>query len=346
MGLLPAAGPAYSKLDEAGVEKIKADKRAVLDLRSGKLTAGVSGLESTSATVEVPEGLDLTIVMPKGSVDVKTTRLKYTTSNEHLGNKITYEVRADSNDAYFALLNDGTKDYGIPSYPVSQWIRAIKGTPDFDDATDLGVGYSTGLAMRYETAYDGPDGALFLGVTVTEMPVTAPAAATPLGSMGSEKDPMSQYVESITTPEEKVARLRAYTALPEILNAASPAHETPSSVYQDLFEKDIITAGFLAQNKDQTEWGTGQYPGRSAGYTYQVTGMYCPMHEQTLVVLDRGFLSCSFTGQNMLEGFPVNKHTVEEETGWKTPTPDEIRQAKVYMKKDGDTWRVDNIRLE
>jgi hypothetical protein len=344
-GLLPGAEPAHSKLDESGVEKIKSTKKAVLDLRSGKLTAEASGLGTKAADIEVPEGIDLTIIGPKGSFEAKTTHLKYTTSNERLANEVTYEVRADSNEAYFKLLNDGVKKHGLPGHATDKWIQAITKTPDFDEGADLGTGYATGLAVQYDTIYDGPDGTRLVGVTVTEQPTYAPAAASPLDTMGFEKDPMSQYVETITTPEEKVARLRAYTALPEVLNAASPAHPTPASAYKDLFEKDIITANYRDRFNDQTDWGTGQFPARNAGYTYQVTGIYCPMHEQTLAVLDRGFLGCSFTGTFMHDGEPVSKSTAEAVTGWNTADADHMQRAEVYMKKDAGYWKVDDIKF-
>jgi hypothetical protein len=164
--------------------------------------------------------------------------------------------------------------------------------------------------------------------------------------MDSEKDPMREYVESVTTPEEKVARLRSYTAVPEILNAASPANETPTSVYEQLFDKDIITASYRALTKDQTDWGTGQYPARNAGFTYQVTAMYCPMHEQTLAVLDRGYLRCSFTGQYMRDGQPVSKSEAERVTWVTTADDDEVRYAKVSVKMDGGLWKVDRVEVQ
>lgn len=343
-GFLAPAAPTPSTLDDAGIAKIKADKKAVLDLRAGKLTKGAA-LGDKDANIEVPEGLDLTILMPKGSIEVKATRLGYATSSERLGNELTYLLQADTNDAYFALLNDGKK-HGVPGFPIDQWVKAVTQTPDMSTSTDLGVGYATGLAMRYETKVSSSTNARRVEVTLAEQPSYAPAAATPLGTMGSDKDPMSQYVESITTPEEKVARLRAYTALPEILNAASPVHENPTAVYQDLFEKDIITARYRDQNKEQTEWGTGQYPARNMGYTHQVTGLYCPMHAQTLAVLDRGFLSCNFTGNYMLDGEPVHHTQAEDGTEWIVPASDDIQQAQVYMAKDGDTWKVDNIKFQ
>jgi hypothetical protein len=340
--------PFFSTMDAAGLDQIKETKTAVLDMRSGKLTRAAVGLDSTAkgASVDVPEGLDLKIVGPKGVVEAKTTSLSLSVSD---GNpdvrEVSYRMTADSNDDYFAMLNDNVKKYGMPGYATSRWIEGITKVPDFDETGDLGTGRTPGIQVQFEASFDAATDTRGVTVHVTREPTYAPAALVPLGTMGSEKDPMSEYVESITTPEEKVARLRAYAALPEILNAASPVHETPTSVYEDLFNKDIITASYRAVNKDQTDWGTGQYPARNAGYTYQVTAMYCPMHEQTLTVLDRGYLSCSFTGQYMHDGQPVTKTQAERVTSMNTADSDKIQHAKVSMKMDGGLWKVDRVEV-
>jgi hypothetical protein len=340
--------PFFSTLDGSGMDQIKATKTAVLDMRSGKLTRGAAGLDSTakSASIDAPEGLDLKIVGPKGVVEAKTKSLSFSVSDGSPDiTEVNYAITADSNEAYFAMLNDDIKKYRIPEYATSRWIEAITKVPDFSETNDLGTGRAAGVEVQYLAEYNASDGTRAVQVSVTPEPLYAPASVAPLGTMDWEKDPMSQYVETITTPEEKVARLRAYTALPEILNAASPVHETPTSVYEELFEKDIITADYRVLFKEQTEWGTGQYPARNAGYTYQVTAMYCPMHEQTLTVLDRGYLSCAFTGQYMRDGQPVSKSEAERVTWVKTADDDETQYAKVSMKMDGGIWKVDRIEV-
>lgn len=330
------------------MDQIKATKTAVLDMRSGKLTRAAAGLDGTaaSASIEAPEGIELRIVGPKGVVEAKAKSLSFSVYDGSPDvTEISYSLMADSNDAYFAMLNDGIKKYGMPGYATSRWIEAMKETPDFSETNDLGTGRAPGVQVQYEAEYDAAEGHRVINVSVTAQPSYAPAAAVPLGTMGSEEDPMSQYVETITTPEEKVARLRAYTALPEVLNAASPVHETPASVYQDLFGKSIITASYRDRNKEQTDWGTGQYPARNAGYTFQVTGMYCPMHEQTLRVLDRGYLSCSFTGQYMHDGTAVSQSEAESVTSMNTADADETQRAEISMKMDGGLWKVDGITV-
>jgi hypothetical protein len=341
--------PFYSTLDAPGMDQIKETKIAVLDMRSGKLTRGAAGLDSTakSASIDAPDGIELKIVGPKGVVEARTKSLHFSVSDGSVDvTEINYTITADSNDAYYAMLNDGIKKYGIPGYATSRWIEAITKVADFSERNDLGTGRAPGVEVQYEAAYNASDGTRAVHVSVTPEPTYAPAAVAPLGTMEWEKDPMSQYVESITTPEEKVARLRAYTALPEILNAASPVHETPTSVYEELFEKNIITASYRALNKDQTDWGTGQYPARNAGYTYQVTAMYCPMHQQTSVSLEQGYLSCTFTGQYMRDGQPVSKSEAERVTSVKTADDDEIQYAKVNMKLDGGIWKVDRVQVQ
>lgn len=346
-GLLDAA-PAYSTLNDTGVEKIKTTKSALLDMSSGKLTRAAAGVDSdaTGTVIDVPEGLDLKIVGPKGSVEAKTTLLEFSAQAGGTDiSRISYRLKADSDEAYFAMLNDGIKKYAIPGYATSRFIEAISEHPDFSGTNDLGTGRAAGVEVEYEAVYNASDSTRVINVSVTPEPSYAPAAVAPLGTMGSEEDPMSQFVETITTPEEKVARLRAYTALPEILNAASPVHATPTSVYTDLFEKDIITADYSGLNNEQTDWGTGQYPARNAGYTYQVTAMYCPMHEQTLAVLDRGYLSCAFTGAYMHDGQPVSKSEAESVTSMNTADDDETQFAKVSMKMDGGIWKVDRVEV-
>ncbi|MET4144230.1 hypothetical protein [Arthrobacter sp. UYCo732] len=347
-GSILDAGPAYSKLDGPGVEKIIATKTALLDLRSGKLTRDDTGLgsEAKDAAFEVAEGMDLTILGPKGSIEATAHHVIYKTGTSRESNVIYYVSRAKTDDEFFAILRNGVEKYGLPSHATHQLIRGITNTPEFSGSNDLGVGYATGVAVKYETQYNASSNTRDVGVYVTEQPSYAPAAATPLGDLGSGEDPMSRYVETITTPEEKVARLRAYTALPEILNGFSPVHDSPTSVYKDLFEQGVITPKYRDQNKDQTEWGTGQFPPRDAGYTYQVTAMYCPMHEQTLTVLDRGYLSCAYTGQYMYDGSRVSASTAEAVTGWGTAAADKVQRAHVFMKKDGDIWKVDDIQFE
>jgi hypothetical protein len=107
-------------LNPAGIEQIKASRKARLDMTSGKLTKESVG----------NNGPDFS--------------------------EVTYFLKADHKDDFFALIR-GVDRYGIPSDSAERWIESISNRPEDKSDFALSAGKSTGLMVTYDLRYDRPD---------------------------------------------------------------------------------------------------------------------------------------------------------------------------------------------
>ncbi|MBA3783505.1 MAG: hypothetical protein H0X12_16845 [Nocardioides sp.] len=156
----PDPGNGYARLDEAGVEQIKASRVARLDMVSGRLTKVSVGLEVDAPyapSVGVEDGtIALTIEGPNGTVSAHTDQLTFdTVASEPDFGEVTYFLTADSADAYYDLIRDGVDRYGIPGEAAESWIDSISSRPQDESSFALGPGTSTGLDVTYDLRYDG-----------------------------------------------------------------------------------------------------------------------------------------------------------------------------------------------
>jgi len=150
----------FSTLDTAGVDKIRTELRARLDLSSGKLLKSAVGVSDTSYGPEINtqnEGkINLTIVAPAGEISGETDRIRFNTTNIQPDfSEITYFLTADSPEEFFALIRDGVGKYGIDGDSAEGWISSASADPQMKSDFSLTSGTSTGLDVNYDLRYDG-----------------------------------------------------------------------------------------------------------------------------------------------------------------------------------------------
>jgi len=150
----------FSTLDTAGVDKIRTELRARLDLSSGKLMKSAVGVSDTSYGPEIntqDEGkIKLTIVAPAGEIGGETDRIRFNTTNIQPDfSEITYFLTADSPEEFFALIRDGVEKYGIDGASAEGWISSASADPQMKSDFSITSGTSTGLDVNYDLRYDG-----------------------------------------------------------------------------------------------------------------------------------------------------------------------------------------------
>jgi hypothetical protein len=150
----------FSTLDAAGVDKIRTELRARLDLSSGKLLKSAVGVSDGSYGPEINtqgEGkIDLTIVGPAGEVGGETDRIRFNTTNIQPDfSEVTYFLTAGSPEEFFALIRDGVTKYGIDADSAEGWISSASADPGMKSDFSLTSGTSTGLDVNYDLRYDG-----------------------------------------------------------------------------------------------------------------------------------------------------------------------------------------------
>jgi hypothetical protein len=150
----------YATLDSAGIEQIKASRKARLDMTSGQLTKESVGLEngtSQAPGVHIADGImELNIEGPKGLIHANTDRLRLNgMDNGPDFSEVTYFLRADNKDDFFAVIRDGVDRYGIDKESAEGWIESISDRPEDKSDFALGPGTSTGLDVTYDLRYDG-----------------------------------------------------------------------------------------------------------------------------------------------------------------------------------------------
>ncbi|MFI6226604.1 hypothetical protein ACIBCR_04695 [Micromonospora echinospora] len=150
----------FSTLDAAGVERIRSELRARLDLRSGKLTKAAVGLTDSSYGPEINtrrEGkIALSIAAPKGTIEARTDRIRFNTTDARPDfSQVTYFLTASSADEFFALIRDGVQKYGIDSDSAEGWISSASADPGMRSDFSVTSGTSTGLEVNYDLRFDG-----------------------------------------------------------------------------------------------------------------------------------------------------------------------------------------------
>jgi hypothetical protein len=150
----------FSTLDAAGVEQIRASKTARLDMSSGTLQKAAVRVTGDSFGPEINTRdsgrIALTIVGPNGEINGETDRIRFNTTEARTDfSEVTYFLTADSMDAYFSLIRDGVRRYGIDGDDAERWISSISEDPTSKSDYSLSTGTGTGLGVNYDLRYDG-----------------------------------------------------------------------------------------------------------------------------------------------------------------------------------------------
>ncbi|WP_285787645.1 hypothetical protein [Micromonospora sp. NBRC 101691] len=158
-----ASASEFSTLDAAGVERIRSELRARLDLSSGKLTKAAVGLTDSSYGPEINtrrEGkIALSIAAPEGTIEARTDRIRFnTTAARPDFSEVTYFLTASSAEEFFALIRDGVRQYGIDSDSAEGWISSASADPGMRSDFSITSGTSTGLEVNYDLRFDGGKG--------------------------------------------------------------------------------------------------------------------------------------------------------------------------------------------
>ena len=150
----------FSTLDAAGVDQIRENKTARLDMGSGTLQKAAVRVTEDSYGPEINTKdsgkIKLTIVGPAGEIRGETDRIRFNTTNLQADfSEVTYFLTADSAEEYFDLIRDGVERYGIDAGSAERWISTATKKPDFKSDFSLTSGTSTGLEVNYDLRYDG-----------------------------------------------------------------------------------------------------------------------------------------------------------------------------------------------
>lgn len=149
----------FSTLDAAGVEQIKTDGRARLDMSSGSLQKSAVRVADSSYGPEInTQGsgkIQLSIVGPSGEVTGQTDRIRFKTTDARADfSEVTYFLTAESAEDLFAQIREGVEKYGIDPEDAERWISSAgkdsTGTSDYS----LTSGTSTGLSVNYDIRFD------------------------------------------------------------------------------------------------------------------------------------------------------------------------------------------------
>ncbi|QOD06145.1 hypothetical protein [Pseudarthrobacter sp. BIM B-2242] len=171
----PDGAKVYSTLDEAGIEQIKDDKRARLDMTAGNLKKSGVGLDDGAAeapSVHITDGvMDLVIEAPYTDITAQTDRLRLNGLNRRADfTEVTYFLTAGSLEELSGLIRDGVGRYGIPSEPAERWIESISAKPDQRSDFAIAPGTLTGLQVTYDLRYDGSKETQVIIVHVSPLP--------------------------------------------------------------------------------------------------------------------------------------------------------------------------------
>lgn len=152
---------AFSTLDDAGVEQIKASRTARLDMSSGTLEKAAVNVEANAnfgpeINTRGDGKISLTIVGPTGEVTGKTDRIRFNSGKTRTDfSEVTYFLTTDSREEFYGLIRDGVERYGIDKDSAENWISSTESDPG--DRSDFSItsGYATGLGVNYDLRYDG-----------------------------------------------------------------------------------------------------------------------------------------------------------------------------------------------
>ncbi|CAH0162283.1 hypothetical protein SRABI83_00982 [Arthrobacter sp. Bi83] len=155
---------AFSMLDDAGVEQIKASRTARLDMSSGTLekaavNVGVSENFGPEINTKGAGKIDLTIVGPAGEVTGKTDRIRFLSGETRADfSEVTYFLTAGSREEFYELIRDGVQRYGIAKESAEGWISSTESDPASKSDFSITSGFATGLEVNYDLRYNGAKG--------------------------------------------------------------------------------------------------------------------------------------------------------------------------------------------
>ncbi|MDI2035549.1 hypothetical protein [Paenarthrobacter nitroguajacolicus] len=150
----------FSTLDAAGVDRIRKEKRARLDMGSGTLQKSAVQVSEDSYGPEINTQdsgkIDLTIVGPSGEISAQTDRLRFKTTDARPDfTEVTYFLTANSVEEFTSLIRDGVDQYGIDADDAERWITSNGRNPSGKSDYSLTSGTSTGLEVNYDLRFDG-----------------------------------------------------------------------------------------------------------------------------------------------------------------------------------------------
>lgn len=150
----------FSTLDAAGVDRIRTDKQARLDMSSGSLqkTAVRVSEDSYGPEINTQDSgkINLAIVGPSGEITAQTDRIRFKTTDARPDfTEVTYFLTAASAEEFNALIREGVDKYGIDADDAERWISSSSQDPSAKSDYSLTSGTSTGLEVNYDLRFDG-----------------------------------------------------------------------------------------------------------------------------------------------------------------------------------------------
>lgn len=154
-------------------------------------------------------------------------------------------------------------------------------------------------------------------------------------------------LEANLTPEEIQARETIYKVIPVAANKASSKYTSPIGPRDELVGQGLITDNMA------TNWFADQFTPfekdiNSSGFTVQTTGYNCIMRTLTpATALQMGKVNCYYTRHYVdAEGSRVSNSEYAEKTGGiGFIDPAQIALVEVYVKQEGGSWKVDDLRF-
>lgn len=150
----------FSTLDAAGVDRIRTDKQARLDMSSGSLQKSAVRVSEDSYGPEINTQdsgkINLAIVGPSGEITAQTDRVRFKTTDARPDfTEVTYFLTAASAEEFNALIREGVDKYGIDADDAERWISSTSKDPSAKSDYSLTSGTSTGLEVNYDLRFDG-----------------------------------------------------------------------------------------------------------------------------------------------------------------------------------------------
>lgn len=256
---------------------------------------------------------------------------------------ITRQVACDLHKHFFG----GTmKRTALTALPVLLATLLLTGCGSTPAAPAAAPPAATGAATTEPAPEATTAGSAAPAPTAAPAPVLPPEMANPLVRLAYQDDSMSLYFQSDLTPEEKTTQLRIYRAIASGLNLDSPVYPEIMSATDKLYADGIISAGYRDLGRSLADWNPTQEARRKAGVSHQVTGVYCPMREQTLKTLDSLEAHCYFTGVYLQDGAPYHSGDWAPETGIKYNDPSAVHKITATLVKEDGIFKVDRLSLE
>lgn len=150
----------FSTLDAAGVDRIRTDKQARLDMSNGSLQKSAVRVSEDSYGPEINTQdsgkINLAIVGPSGEITAQTDRIRFKTTDARPDfTEVTYFLTAASAEEFNALIREGVDQYGIDADDAERWISSTSKDPSAKSDYSLTSGTSTGLEVNYDLRFDG-----------------------------------------------------------------------------------------------------------------------------------------------------------------------------------------------